>query len=257
MSNSALSAYCQKTFSASRAFATNAESSQNSRMSFGANVRARRKELSLTLQEVAERMGQDASFTGNLSRIENDKQGYSKELVKSLAGALQCKEADLFAEASHRAAMDKSQYNVGPSEKPSVKLPLVSWVSAGLPDDANDPYAPGAGGEWVNFDGPFGRQAFCLTVRGDSMVSQDGKGFPDGCVIAVDPSIKARSGDFVVVRFNNSDEATFKQYLIDGPAKLLKPLNSTYPTFQITPDAQMCGVVVEVSMRRNLRNGRG
>lgn len=77
------------------------------------------------------------------------------------------------------------------------------------------------------------------------MVRPDGTGFPSGCYIAVEPRRAPKSGDFVVVRFNDSDEAAFKQYFIEGGTQYLRPLNPTYPTLGVPPDAQMVGVVFE------------
>jgi SOS-response transcriptional repressor LexA len=125
------------------------------------------------------------------------------------------------------------------------RLPLISWVSAGLKDDANDPYAPGNAEAWLDFDSLASSVAFCLRVRGDSMVRPDGTGFPNGCIIAVEPRRRPKSGEFVVVRFNNTDEATFKQLIVDGPLKMLKPLNPAYPVIVLGPDAQLVGTVFE------------
>lgn len=129
----------------------------------------------------------------------------------------------------------------------TARLPLISWVSAGLKDDANDPYAPGNAEAWIDIRArqQISSSAFCLRVRGHSMVRADGTGFPDGCIIAVEPKRRPRSGDFVVVRFNDTDEATFKQYFVDGPLKMLRPLSADpqYKMFVLGPDAQLAGVV--------------
>jgi SOS-response transcriptional repressor LexA len=132
-----------------------------------------------------------------------------------------------------------------PFPPPRSRLPLISWVAAGGKRDAIDPYSPGQAETWVGFEGDASSEAFCLQVRGDSMVRPDGSGFPSGCIIAIEPRRAARSGDFVVVRFNDTDEATFKQFFIDGPLRLLKPLNPSYPMMHCTPDSQIVGVVFE------------
>lgn len=85
------------------------------------------------------------------------------------------------------------------------------------------------------------------------MVAPDGSGFPEGAVIIVDPRIEARNGDYVVVRFQDSDEATFKRLVVDGPNKFLRALNPVYPPIPVTDDARLCGVVVEVNVRRRFR----
>lgn len=89
------------------------------------------------------------------------------------------------------------------------------------------------------------KEAFALRVRGDSMVAADGSGFPEGCIIIVDPGREAKNGDYVVVRFNDSDEATFKRLIVDGPHKFLRPLNPSYKNIDVTEDARLAGVVVE------------
>lgn len=139
---------------------------------------------------------------------------------------------------------------------PMKRLPLISWVAAGLPGDANDPYAPGVAESWEPFEGKFSGMAYCLKVRGDSMTAppeSNGPSFPEGSIIAVEPKLEAKNGDFVVVRFNNTDEATFKQLVLDGPFKFLKPLNPRYNAIPVKDDAQLCGVVTEVTMKRRFR----
>lgn len=133
------------------------------------------------------------------------------------------------------------------------KVPLISWVRAGTKNPVSDPYQPGAAEEWEDVTVPASRGTFALRVRGDSMVGPNGDGFPEGAIIIVDPEIPAKSGDYVVVRFENSDEATFKRLVVDGPLKLLRPLNPNYPIITVTDDARLCGVVVEVNVRRRFR----
>jgi SOS-response transcriptional repressor LexA len=127
------------------------------------------------------------------------------------------------------------------------RLPLISWVSAGLKDEAANPYSPGNAEMWVDFDTQASSSAFCLRVRGDSMMSPDGNEptFPDGCIIGVEPKRRPKSREFAVFRFNDSDEATFKMFVSDGPLKLLKPLNPSYPNIALSPDAQLVGTVFE------------
>lgn len=139
------------------------------------------------------------------------------------------------------------------TEVPATRLPVISWVTAGLPFDVSDPYAPGVADSWEPFEGKFSGESYALRVKGDSMVGPDGSGFPEGTIIAVDPKREARNGDYVVVRFNNTDEATFKQLVLDGIWKFLKPLNPRYNTMQVPADAVLCGVVVEAVLKRKFK----
>lgn len=147
----------------------------------------------------------------------------------------------------NRGPLQLREPNVVEIPQSRSRLPLISWVSAGLKDDANDPYAPGNAEAWVDFEGDASSSAFCLRVRGDSMRNPDGvePTFPDGCIIGIEPRRKPKSREFAVFRFNDTDEAAFKMFITDGPLKLLKPLNPTYPIIALGPDAQLVGTVFE------------
>jgi len=41
-----------------------------------------------------------------------------------------------------------------------------------------------------------------------------------------------------------SKEATFKQYVLDGDIRYLKPLNPQYPLVEIDDSTHVCGVIV-------------
>lgn len=137
-------------------------------------------------------------------------------------------------------------------------FPVISRVSAGPFEPAIDPYAPGAAEFWEDTDVPISQRTFGLIVKGESMVGPAGAefSFPPGTIIVVDPAERARSGDFVVVRNNDWDDATFKQLVIDGGIRLLKPLNPDYPTVQMPPETVLCGVVVDQVFRKKVRRGR-
>lgn len=121
------------------------------------------------------------------------------------------------------------------------KAPLISWVQAGQWSEIEDNLKPGEAEDWVQTTASTGPHAYALRVRGDSMEPE----FRDGDVIVVDPEQRARNGSYVVVRLEADQEATFKQFVVDGPRRYLKPLNSRYPIMEIDGEAVICGVVVE------------
>jgi SOS-response transcriptional repressor LexA len=130
-------------------------------------------------------------------------------------------------------------------DEPLGRVPLISWVQAGNKSLAIDQ----RGDEWEEVSVPVSRHTFALRVRGDSMSPE----FPEGTILIVDPAVEAKNGDYVVVIFDNTSEATFKRLVVDGPLKLLKALNPTYPTISVTDDARLCGVVVESNHRRKFK----
>lgn len=146
--------------------------------------------------------------------------------------------------SKHTAQQNSALYTIDETRSPLFDWPLMTWKSAGLKmgvpehDDIGKIIH-------VQFDSKPSARGFALQIKADSMIRSDGTGFPEGSYIAVEPARKPKTGNFVVVRFNGADESTFKQYIVDGPVKLLKPLNLSYQTLQLTTDAKLCGVVVE------------
>lgn len=90
-------------------------------MSLGKNIKRRRLAAGFkTLQSFADAIEWDA---GNLSRLENDKQGYSDERLRIIAAKLGCSVADLFAEdeaAQIRLDAPASGEKISPENKSPV-----------------------------------------------------------------------------------------------------------------------------------------
>ena len=70
--------------------------------------------------------------------------------------------------------------------------------------------------------------------------------FHEGDLIFVDPNASAEHGKYVVVRIDSSNEATFKQLIIEEGSKYLKALNPDWPNriIEIDEEASICGVIV-------------
>lgn len=125
------------------------------------------------------------------------------------------------------------------------QVPRLSWVSAGLFREMEAVSPPT---QWDTPSEPMSDEAFSLRVEGDSMEPE----FPHGCVVFVEPRSEALNGDFVVVTLDDTHRATFKELVVDGPSRYLKPLNPRYPILPLTPQARVCGVVRE--MRKAYRH---
>lgn len=129
------------------------------------------------------------------------------------------------------------------------RLPLISWVQAGMWSDVQDNYHPGEAEQWAEaYNSNPGGHSFALRVEGDSMTSPvPGKlSFPEGTILIVDPDRGASAGDFVVAKDVQTQQATFKQLTSDGGRWYLRPLNPAYPTVEIDdPAIRVIGRVVE------------
>lgn len=103
---------------------------------------------------------------------------------------------------------------------------LATSVQGGFPSPAEDfMFTP------VNLAtriAPRPVSTFVMRVCGDSMKDA---GIPDGCLISVDRSVQAKSGDIVVAAIDG--EFTVKQLCIKNGRYILKPANENYPTFEM------------------------
>lgn len=204
-------------------------------MDIGAAIRSARKAKKWTLEELSNRVGTD---TGNLSRLERNKQGASRELL-----------AKIFSELGislEPAATDAIQTNValGNTNVFAGGWPILSWVSAGqlchmaevVPPQAAE-YAPGP---------PRPEGGFALRVEGDSMTAQypGARSYPHGSIILVDPNKEVTNGCRVIACIPESEEAVFKTYVQDSGRAFLKPINPQYPTYEIHDGVHILGVVV-------------
>lgn len=131
-------------------------------------------------------------------------------------------------------------------ELPVSSVPLVSWVRAGQWNEVVDVYPPGEGEKPVYTTRKVGPRAYALRVVGDSMENPNGRPtYPQGSIIIVDPDREPRHGNAVIVRLEDSKEATFKQLIVEGGVQYLKPLNPRYPIMKVGAHATFCGVVVQ------------
>lgn len=129
-------------------------------------------------------------------------------------------------------------------EKP---IPLISWVQAGEWSEVIDNFAPGDAEEWPPCPVRHSASTFALRVRGESMQNPLGRpSFCDGDLIFVDPERPAMHNSLVIVRLDDSKEATFKRLVIEGDQQYLRPLNPAWPeqVIRINGNATMCGVVI-------------
>ena len=125
-------------------------------------------------------------------------------------------------------------------------VPLISLVTAGQWNEIVDNYRPGQGQKLVCTTRKVGPRAYALRVIGDSMENPNGRPtYPQGSIIIMDPDREAQHGSAVVVRLEDSKEATFKQLVIEGGKQFLKPLNPRYPVMEISRNAMVCGVVIQ------------
>jgi len=210
----------------------------------GARIRHIREELDLSQEAFGRHMNVSKAAVsqwengdiknlrpGNLFAIQNFT-GYSAEWIATGAGAARLKQ---------KRGTDNTK--AGPTV---FSVPLISWVQAGQWDEVVDVYRPGEGEKPVYTTRKVGPRAYALRVVGDSMENPNGRPtYPQGSIVIVDPDREALHGSAVIVRLEDSKQATFKQLIVEGGTRYLKPLNPRYPIMKIDKKASFCGVVVQ------------
>lgn len=231
--NSARYADCLSSDFCAPRFAQYAEDAQTFIMDIGKEIRRRRKALGWTLEDMEQRVGID---NGNLSRLERGIQGYTPETIQKIAAALGITLSELYA----------GNANVENVEHQG-QIPQISWVAAGKWCEIEDLFSVGDAERWWICPVKHGPRTIALKIKGLSMYNPGGPvSFAEGNIIFVDPDKEYQHGSLVVVRLENSNEATFKKLIIDGDKKFLEALNPAWPDriFPINDNASICGVVI-------------
>jgi SOS-response transcriptional repressor LexA len=150
---------------------------------------------------------------------------------------------DGWMDEPHRVATeDHAHYNAEPGPDVRSLHPLISWVQAGEWSEIAGNFELGDAEDLLPCPVRCSADTFVLRVRGESMEPK----FHDGDLIFVDPQVAPVSGRYVVVRLEDSQEATFKQLIVEEGRQYLKALNPDWPhrIIEVNVDATICGVIV-------------
>lgn len=220
-------------------------------MTLSDRIQRARKNAGLTQKELADRVGisQTAVHKLECGRSRSSRRTVSIALTcgvdpiwldtgrgeMALAGATPGMSSEEFAKATE----DGDIYRV-----PIIaRIPLISWTDAGrycaegvFPANFN----PEDVKAWIPVAPRTSDRAFALTVPDDSMSPE----FQEGEYIIVDPTVRGDHNRFLVANMGPNSTPTFKQLIVHGNKKYLKPLNSRYPLIDVQEDLHVCGVVV-------------
>ena len=211
-------------------------------MSIGQRISKLMLDMDVSNAKLARMIGVSRPTIGNW--IEG-KSAPTGENLTNLASALKVDPNWLMSGKESRVRLDN---NVDISQKipfDGFPIPVISWVAAGsfgpietvLRDAEVDEYLP-----------PIkecGKNGYGLVVTGISMSPK----FEPEDRIYVNPDFQVsdlKTGDLVIVSCAGDNEATFKQLIIEGTTKYLKPLNPKWDEqiIKLTEDCRLVGKVV-------------
>lgn len=141
------------------------------------------------------------------------------------------------------------------SAGPDVKglYPLISEVQAGMWTELCDQFQPGDAESWLASTKNLGQAGYMLRVTGNSMEDLGARfSFSEGMVLHVNPDLTPMPGQFVIVRRESTQEATFKRYVMIDGEPYLEAINPDWPKekkfLKLQPGDAWCGVVVDASL---------
>lgn len=120
----------------------------------------------------------------------------------------------------------------------SFRFPVLGWA------DLQGPL-PESSKEHEQTDYMPAGNAFWLEVENDSMNAASGKSVPEGTRILVDTGLVAEPGRLVIAR-QPGRSAVLRQLIEEGGERMLKPLNTRYPTVLCEEGCEFLGVVVRM-----------
>ncbi|MFK7701765.1 LexA family protein [Pseudomonas caspiana] len=218
----------------------------------GERIAQRMEELKLSEGELGRRSGVSQPTIHRI--ITGESQSPRHGNVEKIARALQVNSqwlwtgqngAENFPQPSAKLLRGSSNVEPGPQVRGDV--PLISWIQAGSWCEISDVRSVEDVDTWLPCAVYHSKETYALRVRGLSMFNpHERRSFRDGDIIYVDPQRDPENGSLVIAKLIDSDEATFKQLVIEGSRRFLRPLNPTWPepVIEIPPDAVICGVVI-------------
>lgn len=191
-------------------------------MTTGQRMKARRKELGLSAETVAEKLDISPATVYRYEKGDIDK--IPGDILQPLASILHTTPAYLMGWEEAPAAGPAIPSGFIPVPE-MEKVPLVGAIACGQPILAEENVE-----EMV--DAPAGRGVdFCLICKGDSMIDA---GIHDGDIVYIRQQTDVENGEIAAVRIG--DEATLKRVYKSAGGIVLAPANAAYTPQVYGPD---------------------
>ena len=191
-------------------------------MTTGQRMKARRKELGLSAETVAEKLDISPATVYRYEKGDIDK--IPGDILQPLASILHTTPAYLMGWEDAPAAGPAIPSGFIPVPE-MEKVPLVGSIACGQPILAEENVE-----EMV--DAPAGRGVdFCLICKGDSMIDA---GIHDGDIVYIRQQPDVENGEIAAVRIGS--EATLKRVYKSAAGVMLAPANADYTPQMYGPD---------------------
>lgn len=211
-------------------------------------VKSRMKELDVTQEKLAEQLGKTQGAIGHWL---NGRREPGVDDISNIMKVLGIDEISLYRDGFAKTLpTEGDNFTYAGSYKKSKAFPLISWISAGEWNDAEEPLQVSEIDDWYESSSKIIGKGFWLRVEGDSMTAPMGVSVPEGTLVLFDTGKEPENGSLVIAKLTDSNEATFKKLILDGGKTYLKGLNPAWPLVEVNGNCRIIGVAVQ--MMRNL-----
>lgn len=118
-------------------------------------------------------------------------------------------------------------------------VPVISWGDCLKANEFINTLTPANWNNWLTVE-QIGKSLYGITTK-SSMEPR----FPKGSILIIDSQEMPSDGDLIVVHYPNTQEATLRELALDGPVKLLFPINSHSDKEPLAKDIKILGVVIQ------------
>ena len=202
-------------------------------MNLGERVKKLRKDQGWSQQDFANRT---SISRARVAQLETDPSAEVKAAgLVSIAKAFGCTIEQLL---SNNALESRGGLKLNPITR---KAPVVSWNS--LPAIIEGKFMLESE-HWVGCPYDLSENSFALEVQDEVMTASNGRSYPLGVLIFVDPNKTPVNGDRIVAIDTENLSSVFREYVITGGIEHLKPLNDRYPIKEFSSSTRIIGTVV-------------
>ena len=201
-------------------------------MDLGKKIKTLRKDWGWTQLDLSKRT---SLSRGRIAQLESNPVAEVKGAsLVSLANAFGYSPEQLLSKGELVLSADLKLQSV------TKKVPLIGWES--LTSIENKTFVLESR-NWIGCPYDLSEKSFVLEVQDELMTSMHGRSYPKGALIFVDTERKPKANDRIIVINQVTLSAVFREYVISGSAKYLKPLNDRYPIEDFQQSTSIVGVV--------------
>lgn len=119
-------------------------------------------------------------------------------------------------------------------------LPIIPWEKATQSENFLTTLTPQNWQEWTTINLDVSTQSYALISK-PSMSPR----FPTNALLIIDPSCEPRDGDFVIVHYDGTDQATIRHITIDGRIRTLGTVSGQTAPEPITEEHNLLGTLIQ------------